>query len=148
MFAPILYFFMLLMTTGENAYQKAEAQAKLALSLPHEDSDSFSFCNDKIKSIIRRDSILNTPGHIGTEYNYPIYKYETEIIYYKNRTIAAIEKKQIELKRYQYNGVTTGIQIITTMDSVNTFYFDQEQHLITHAQLLEIQEKLCSKSKE
>ena len=144
----LLYFYLLLLPLADNQYQKAEEQAALALSLPHEDTDSFSFCNDKIRSVVLRDSILNKPGRIGTEYNYPIYKYETEIVFYKNGKLAAIEKKEIQLKRYQYDGVTTGIQISTVPDPAQTFYFDQEQRLITHAQLLEIQEKICSKSKE
>lgn len=56
--------------------------------------------------------------------------------------------KEIQLNRYEYEGVTTGIQITTKLDTQNTFYFNQEQQPVSRKQLLEIQEKICSKSKE
>ena len=61
--------------------------------------------------------------------------------------IAAIERKQIQLKRYEYDGVTTEMQISATLDSAQNYYFDQQQNPITYKQLLEIQSKIC-KEKE
>ena len=142
-----LYFYMLLISGAENDYQKAETQVNSILSIPHESVDSFSFCDNKIKYIVLKDSVINKKGGIGTEYDYPIYKFITEIVFYKDMKIAAIEKKQVQLKRYEYEGVTTGIQISATLDSTQNYYFDQQQNLITHKQLLEIQSKIC-KEKE
>ena len=144
----LLFISILLASATETTYQNVAKNAQLIESVTHEDADTFLNCNNKIKIIIFKDSVLNKPGSIGTEYNYPIYKYETEIIYYANGTLAAIESKEIQLKRYEYKGVTTGIQIITKLDTQNTYYFNQEQEPISRKQLLEIQEKICSKNKE
>ncbi|HRH56838.1 MAG TPA: hypothetical protein PLS10_04235 [Chitinophagales bacterium] len=142
-----LYFYLLLMAGTENVYQKAEVQANSILSAPHESVDSFSFCDNKIRYVVLKDSVINKKGSIGTEYDYPIYKYITEIIFYKDMKIAAIERKQVQLKRYEYDGVTTGMQISATLDSAQNYYFDQQQNPITYKQLLEIQSKIC-KEKE
>lgn len=135
--------FMFLLFGNEDVYRKASLQASQILSLPHEEMDTFISCNGKIISVILKDSILNQPGSIGTEYDYPIYKYETEIIFYTNKQLAAIEMKQIRLKRYEYLGVTTGMEKSTVIDPSNTFYFNQSNQPISREQLLEIQNKIC-----
>ena len=139
----LVYFYMMLAAGNENTYQKAETLASLAISSTHEDRDTLIFCDGKMTAIILKDSIINKPGGVGTEYNYPIYMLETEITYYNNNKIASIEKKEIHLKRSKYSGVTSGIQKTTIIDSTQTFYFDQEQNLITQKQLLKIKEKVC-----
>jgi len=144
----ILYFYMLMAYNSENKYQKAEMQANLVMSMQHQDMDTFSTCNDRFKTFILKDSIINKPGSIGTEYNYPIYKFETQIVYYKNMKIASIETKTIKLKRYADHGVTTGIQIMASLDSSQTYYFDQEQKLITRTQLLALQTKICDEKEK
>ena len=85
---------MLFISLNNNPYQKAETQASSILSLHHEYKDSTIYCGGKLKSLVVKDSMINKPGGIGTEYNYPLYKYETEIIYYENSNIASIEKKK------------------------------------------------------
>jgi hypothetical protein len=139
----LLYFIMLLAFNSENSYQHAETEANLVLSLPHEEKDSSDICNGKMRFILLRDSVLNKPGCIGTEYNYPIYKFETEIVYYKDQQIASVEKREIHLKRYERFGVTTGIRITAVLDSLHSYYFDPEENLITHTQLVELQAKIC-----
>ncbi len=141
----LLFLLLSAFLTGNNddPYNEAEKQANLILFLSHEEIDSFSVCEGRMKLIVLKDTVLNKPGCIGTEYNYPLYQFKTEIVYYKNRKIASLEKMQIQLKRYEREGVTTGIQIITIPDPLNTFYFDPEQHLITHDQFLELRDKIC-----
>ncbi|MDB5227022.1 MAG: hypothetical protein JWN78_1215 [Bacteroidota bacterium] len=139
----LIFLCMLLMSGTDNSYQKAETQASLALSSHHEYADTTVYCEGKMKSVVLRDSMINKRGGIGTEYNYPIYKYETEITYYKDNSIAAIEKKEIHLKRYADSGVTTGIQITTTLDPAGTFYFDEERRPVTHKEILQIEAKIC-----
>jgi hypothetical protein len=72
-----------------------------------------------------------------------LYKYETEIIYYKDQKIASIEVKQINLKRYERDGVTTGIQKTAILDSVSALYFDQEQRPVSRVQYAAIRAKVC-----
>ena len=139
----LLFFYMLLMNSTENAYQQAAMQANMTTAASHEAIDSFSYCDGKIKSFVFKDSVLNKPGQVGTEYNYPLFKFETEIVYYKNNTIASFVKREIHLKRYEYGGVTIGIQITATLDSLNTFYFDQEQQAVNHTEFLKLQSKIC-----
>lgn len=139
----LLFLSLTLMAASDNDYQKAETEVSRTLAVQHEDENTFFTCGDKIKTVIYKDSMLNKKGSVGAEYNYPIYRYETEITYYKDMKIAAVEKREIKLKRYEYEGVTTGIQIIASLDSLNTYYFDQAQQPITHAQMLEIQAKIC-----
>jgi hypothetical protein len=148
MYAVILSFLLLFSYDSENAYQKAVTSVNQLLLAVHAEADTFVSCNGKITTIILKDSILNAPGQIGTEYNYPIYKYETEITFYADKKIAGIEKKQIQLKRYEYLGVTTGIEKSTTIDILNTFYFDQNNQPVSRLQFLEIQKKICKEKEE
>lgn len=148
MYIVILSLLLLFSYDSENIYQKAVTSANQLLLTTHEETDTFVSCNGKITTIILKDSVLNTPGQIGTEYDYPIYKYETEITFYADKQLAAIEKKQIHLKRYEYLGVTTGIEKSTTMDVLSTFYFNQNNQPISRTQLLEIQKKICKEKEE
>ena len=148
MYAVILSLLLLLSYDSENAYQKAVTLTNQLLLAVHAEADTFVSCNGKITTIILKDSILNAAGQIGAEYNYPIYKYETEITFYTDKQLAAIEKKQIQLKRYEYLGVTTGIEKNTTIDILNTFYFDQNNQPVSRVQFLEIQKKICKEKEE
>lgn len=143
----LLLPFMLLLSNTENAYQNAQTKVLLELSSKHEYVDSIIYCDGKIKSVLLRDSVLNKPNTIGNEYNYPIYKFETEIVYYKDGKIASFEKKELHFKRYSDGGVTTGIQITTTLEEDNIFYFDQNQKSISRTELMKIEQKIC-KEKE
>ena len=148
MYAVILTILLFFSYDDENIYQKAATSANHLLLVAHAEAYTFVSCNGKITTIILKDSLLNAPGQIGTEYNYPIYKYETEITFYTDKQLAAIEKKQIHLKRYEYLGVTTGIEKNTTIDILNTFYFDQNNQPVSRVQFLEIQKKICKEKEE
>lgn len=148
MYAVILSFLLLFSYDSENTYQKVAISVNQLLLATHAEADTFVSCNGKITTIILKDSLLNAPGQIGTEYNYPIYKYETEITFYTDKQLAAIEKKQIYLKRYEYLGVTTGIEKSTAIDILNTFYFDQNNQQVSRLQFLEIQKKICKEKEE
>jgi hypothetical protein len=142
----LISLLLLLAANDDNPYHKAEALASAVLAAHHQDSDTFVYCDGKLRSMILRDSIINKPGGVGVEYNYPIYRFETEIIYYKSNQIAAIETREIQLKRYDKDNVTTGIRKTAIIDSLHTYYFDTEQKLITHEQSVDIKSKLCKEA--
>ncbi|MCC6582422.1 MAG: hypothetical protein IT271_01845 [Chitinophagales bacterium] len=148
MYAVILSILLFFSYDIENTYQKAATSANQLLLVAHAEADTFVSCNGKKTTIILKDSLLNAPGQIGTEYNYPIYKYETEITFYADKKLAGIEKKQIHLKRFEYLGVTTGIEKSTTIDSLDSFYFNQNNQPISRLQFLVIQKKICKENEE
>ncbi|MFN8259723.1 MAG: hypothetical protein U0X41_02165 [Chitinophagales bacterium] len=139
---------LVLLYSNDEVFRKASMQASQMLTSPHDETDTFISCNGKITTIILKDSVINKPGQLGMEYNYPIYKYETEIIFYKDKQLAAIEMKQISLKHYEYLGVTTGMEKSTIIDNQHCFYFDQSNRPISRLQLLEIQKKICREKEE
>ncbi len=143
-----VFLLLLLTTLSSNSYPEAEKQAGIALSVKHDAKDSVSLCDGQMKIVSLKDSVMNSPGAVGSQYSYPIYKYETDILYYKNKKIAAVEKKQTALNPYTYKGVITGVDIITTIDGQNSFYFDRDQQLISKEQFDLLKNDICPEDEE